>query len=74
MAKKKETRLTLEEALEKLDNTVERMQSEEISLEESFQAYKEGMEYVRFCNETIDQIEKKVLVLNQEGQWDELEE
>jgi exodeoxyribonuclease VII small subunit len=50
------------------------MQSEEISLEESFQAYKEGMEYVRFCNETIDQIEKKVLVLNQEGQWDELEE
>ena len=73
MAKKKEM-LSLEEALEKLDKTIERLQVEEISLEESFQLYKEGMDYVKICSETIDQVEKKVLVLNQEGNLDELGE
>lgn len=73
MAKKKEV-LSLEEALEKLDKTIERLQLEEISLEESFQLYKEGMDYVKLCSETIDQVEKKVLMLNQEGQLDELGE
>ncbi|MGN0307757.1 MAG: exodeoxyribonuclease VII small subunit [Lachnospiraceae bacterium] len=74
MAKKKENQLTLEEALEKLDEAVARLQSDEISLEESFQVYQQGMEYVKFCSQTIDQVEKKVLMLNQEGGLDELEE
>lgn len=73
MAKKKEM-LSLEEALEKLDKTIERLQAQEISLEESFQLYKEGMDYVKICSETIDRVEKKVLVLNQEGNLDELGE
>ena len=73
MAKKKEM-LSLEESLAKLDETIERLQAEDISLEESFQLYKEGMDYVKMCSETIDQVEKKVLVLNQEGNLDELGE
>ena len=51
-----------------------RLQSDEISLEESFQVYQQGMEYVKFCSQTIDQVEKKVLMLNQEGGLDELAE
>ena len=43
-------------------------------MEESFNLYKEGMDYVKLCSETIDQVEKKVLMLNQEGKLDELEE
>lgn len=74
MAKKKEENLSLEDALKKLDDTIERMQSEEVSLEESFQLYKQGMDYVKICNETIDRVEKKVLMLNQEGKLDELGE
>ena len=74
MAKKKEDKLTLEEALMKLDDTIEKLQSEEVSLEESFELYKEGMDYVKLCSETIDQVEKKVLMLNQEGKLDELGE
>lgn len=73
MARKKEEKLTLEEALGKLENTIAKLQSEEVSLEESFQLYKEGMDYVKVCSETIDQVEKKVLMLNQEGNLDELE-
>lgn len=74
MAKNKEEQMTLEEALNRLEEAVEKLQSEDISLENSFQVYKEGMEYVKLCSQTIDEIEKKVLMLNQEGQLDELGE
>ena len=74
MAKKQEEKLTLEEALGKLESTIAKLQSEDVSLEESFNLYKEGMDYVKLCSETIDQVEKKVLMLNQEGKLDELGE
>ena len=41
MAKKKEEALSLEEALMKLEETVNQLQQEEVSLEESFQLYKQ---------------------------------
>lgn len=72
MAKKQEEKLSLEEALGKLEETIAKLQSEEVSLEESFELYKEGMDFVKLCSETIDQVEKKVLMLNQEGKLDEL--
>ena len=74
MAKKKEEKMSLEEALEQLDETIAKLQSEEVSLEESFELYKKGMDYVKICNDTIEQVEKKVLMLNQEGKLDELGE
>ncbi len=74
MEKSGNKEMPLEEALEKLEEAVSRLQSEDISLEESFQVYQQGMEYVKFCSQTIDQVEKKVLMLNQEGGLDELGE
>ena len=74
MAKRKEEKISLEEALGKLDETIMKLQSEEVSLEESFELYKIGMDYVKICSETIDMVEKKVLMLNQEGNLNELGE
>ncbi len=71
---KVEEKLSLEQILEKLDGTIEKLQSGDVSLEESFELYKKGMDYVKLCSETIEQVEKKVLMLNQEGTLDELEE
>ena len=71
---KKDEKLSLEQILEQLDGTIEKLQSGDVSLEESFELYKKGMDYVKQCSETIDQVEKKVLMLNQEGTLDELEE
>ena len=71
---KKEEKLSLEQILEQLDGTIEKLQSGDVSLEESFELYKKGMDYVKLCSETIEQVEKKVLMLNQEGTLDELEE
>ncbi len=71
---KKEEKLSLEQILEQLDITIEKLQSGDVSLEESFELYKKGMDYVKLCSDTIEQVEKKVLMLNQEGTLDELEE
>lgn len=70
MAKKEET-LKLEEAFQKLEQTVETLEREDISLEESFQVYQQGMELLKKCNDAIDRVEKKVLVLNENGETDE---
>ena len=63
--------LKLEEAFEKLEETVEALEREDISLEESFQIYKSGMELLKKCNQSIDMVEKKVLILNGNGETDE---
>jgi len=62
---------TLEGAFEQLEGVIERLESEEISLEDAFQAYSEGMELLQFCNASIDAVEKKVLKLNENGELDE---
>lgn len=60
--------MTLDEAFLKLDEIVEALESSSITLEESFQKYQQGMELVKMCSEKIDTVEKKVLVLNEEGE------
>lgn len=68
----KETKkLTLEEAFDKVEETLERLESEEVTLEESFQIYQEGMKLLKYCNATIDTVEKKVLKMNEKGDLDE---
>ena len=68
---KKEEYFNLEEAFAKLEETVEVLEREDISLEESFKEYQKGMELLKKCSETIDRVEKKVLILNENGSLDE---
>ncbi len=68
---KKEESFNLEEAFLKLEETVETLERDDISLEASFQEYQKGMELLKKCSETIDKVEKKVLILNENGETDE---
>ena len=63
---KKENR-TIEEAMEALDQIAKRLESNEITLEESFQIYKEDMELLQYCSSKIDTVEKKMLQMNEDG-------
>lgn len=63
--------LTLEEAFTQLETVMKSLEDENISLEDSFAVYQKGMQLLKFCNESIDKVEKKVLVLNGEGKLDE---
>ena len=77
MAKKKEENkseervLSLEDAFAQIEEVISRLETEEITLEESFSAYNQGMALLAKCNETIDQVEKKVLKVNEDGGLDE---
>ena len=61
----------IEDAFLKLNAILARMDEEGVSLEESFRLYERGMKLIRYCNETIDTVEKKVKVLSAEGSVDE---
>ncbi|MDO5132314.1 MAG: exodeoxyribonuclease VII small subunit [Eubacteriales bacterium] len=60
--------MTVEEAFAELERLIGKMETEGITLEESFACYEKGIRLVRFCNERIDRVEKKVRILRGEGQ------
>lgn len=62
---------SLEENFERLEETMEQLEREDIPLEEAFQAYSRGMEILKQCNDQIDRVEKQVLKLNEDGQLEE---
>ena len=61
----------IEEAFAMLDRILAKMDEEGVTLEESFKCYEQGMKLIKYCNETIDAVEKKVQVLSAEGETDE---
>ena len=66
-----EKEISLEEAFTRLQETIENLEKDDITLEQSFQEYQKGMLLVKKCNEIIDKVETKVLVLNEDGGTDE---
>ena len=62
MAKK----LSIEESFEQLDTIIGSLQQGDLSLEESFQKYEEGMKLIKHCSDTIDKVEKKLEIIEQE--------
>lgn len=62
-----ERELTVEEIFQELDTAVEKLESRDISLEESFRLYSEGMDLLRKCSEKIDTVEKKMLQMSENG-------
>ena len=71
MAEKKGQSLeeqSLEEIFSDLEQTIKKMEEGEISLEESFQLYHQGMHMLKACNSKIDKVEKKMLLLDEEGE------
>lgn len=68
----KDNQASLEQNFEKLEAVIDKLETEDISLEDAFAAYSEGMEILKVCNEQIDKVEKKVLKLSAEGELEEL--
>ncbi len=58
-----------EDALSKLEKIVAKLEEGDVSLEESLKLFEEGIRLSRFCNQKLDEAEKKVeiLVKNKEG-------
>lgn len=68
-----EKQSSLEELMEEIEDILDKMDEKEISLEDSFLLYEEGMKKLKLCNNRIDQVEKKMLVINEEGELEGFE-
>ena len=57
-----------EDELKDLEDTVARIDSGELSLEESIKAFERGVALVRSLNRRLDEVEKKIEVLVRDSQ------
>lgn len=60
--------LTLEETLDEIETILARLQQRDVPLEDSFSLYQQGIALLQQCNEKIDAVEKKMLMLNEDGE------
>jgi exodeoxyribonuclease VII small subunit len=69
MTKKDQINRPFEAALEELENVVERLESGDLSLEDSLAAFEKGVGLVQYCNQKLTEVEKKVefLLNDKEG-------
>jgi len=64
MAKEK-----FEEALDRLEEIVKRMESGDMTLEESLKAFEEGIKLSRLCAKKLDEADRRVeLLLREDGE------
>ena len=63
-----EKKENLEEMFDRLDQLIGTLEGEDVSLEEAFGLYDQGMKLIRRCNQTINEVEKKILVLDENGE------
>ncbi len=59
---------SVEELFEGMDGLLKQMEEHDTSLEETFILYNKGMEMLKVCNEKIDAVEKKILILDENGE------
>lgn len=60
--------LSFEEAVENLDKVVKNLSDPELSLDDAFKSYEEGVQLLKHCNDTLDKVEKKVMLINDNGE------
>jgi exodeoxyribonuclease VII small subunit len=70
MTKNDSQPLKFETAIEDLEQLVEQLESGDLSLEDALAAFEKGVGLVRYCNQKLSEVEKKVelLVRDKEGQ------
>ncbi len=60
--------ITLEERLSGVEEIIRKMEDADVSLDTSFQLYQAGIEQLKNCNEMLDTVEKKMQILNLNGE------
>lgn len=60
--------LSIEKAFDNLDAIIEKLEAEDIKLSDSISLYAKGVALLNDCKETLDRVEKQMLVLEEEGE------
>lgn len=70
-AAKKTKSPSLEENFSSLEDIITQLESQEITLEESFALYQSGVKTLKDCSVLLDEVEKKMQMLNEDGELEE---
>ena len=62
---------SIDEMLLKLDQILQQMENEDLTLEETFAFYEQGINQIKECRKELDQVEKKMQILTSEGTLEE---
>ena len=72
MVPKKDNKFDFEKALQELENLVEKMETGDMTLEESMKQFERGVALTRSCQKALADAEQKVQILLQNAAKDEL--
>jgi len=59
--------VNFEEAIEKLEKITQELEEGNLSLEESLKKFEEGMRLVNFCEQKLEEVEKRIRLLIKEN-------
>ena len=65
MAKKSNTNMSFEEAMEKLENSVLNLESSSLSLDDSIGEFEEAVKLIKFCEDKLSSSKQKVRILTE---------
>ncbi len=63
--------ISLEERFEHIEEIIDKMETGDVSLDQSFELYKNGLEEIKAANAMLDEMEKAMLILNENGVLEE---
>lgn len=66
-----EKTVSLEERFAHIEEIIGEMENGDISLDQSFELYKNGLEEIKAANSMLDDMEKAMLILNEDGSLEE---
>ena len=72
MDNQNEKKPTLEEAFTQIETILTQMEEPEISLEEAFALYQQGVLQLKNCGTILDEGEKKMQILGEDGEIEEM--
>ncbi|HHU72283.1 MAG TPA: exodeoxyribonuclease VII small subunit [Clostridiales bacterium] len=72
IATKGDKEMKLEESFKKLEEILIKLEEPSVTLEDSFTLYQEGVKLLKLCNDSIDKVEKELIILDEDGGSDEL--
>ena len=60
--------LSFEELVTKLEEVTNKLEKDNLNLDESIKLFEEGMEISKKCNKRLEEAEKKITILLQDGE------
>lgn len=69
MAKKE---FNVDQGFEQLDQILGKLENDDIKLSDAVKLYSEGVGVIKKCKDSLDQVEKELIILDENGESNEL--